>query len=54
MKKECCNIKVSETEKGFTFEVEGDDVKEKCQSIMENCCSGEKMKNFFKSCCDSK
>ena len=29
MKKECCNIKVSETDKGFNVEIEGEDVKSK-------------------------
>ncbi|UCH45832.1 MAG: hypothetical protein JSV11_03760 [Nitrospiraceae bacterium] len=51
MNKECCNIRVSETEKGLSIEVEGDTVKERCREMMENCCSGDSMKNFFQSCC---
>jgi hypothetical protein len=51
MQKECCNIKVSETEKGFSIEVEGDSVKERCKEMMESCCSKDTMKNFFQSCC---
>lgn len=50
MKKECCNIKISETEKGFCLEVEGDEVKDKCKTVFSNCCSGEMIKKF-QSCC---
>ena len=51
MKKECCNIKVTETDKGFQIEIEGEHVKEKCKTVFENCCSDENIKNCFESCC---
>ena len=54
MKKECCNIKVNETDKGFSVEVEGEDVKSKCKEVIENCCTQDNIKNLFKSCCEAK
>lgn len=51
MKKDCCNIKVTETENGYNLEITGDDIKEKCKSILENCCSGDKKKDSGRSCC---
>ncbi len=51
MNKECCNIKVNETEKGFCVEVEGEDVKSKCKELMDNCCTKDNISNFFQSCC---
>jgi hypothetical protein len=51
MKKDCCNIKVTETDKGFQIMIEGEDVKEKCKTMFDNCCSNEKMKSCFESCC---
>lgn len=54
MEKECCNIKVTETEKGFRIEVAGEEIKDKCKSIMENCCKDSKSwQEFFKNCCPS-
>ncbi len=53
MKKECCNIKVTETDNGYTLEVEGDEVKEKCKEVMESCCTKDNIKNWFQSCCGS-
>ncbi len=53
MKKECCNVKVSETDKGYCVEVEGEEVKSKVREVMDNCCSKESMKNWFQSCCSS-
>ena len=54
MKKECCNIKVSETDKGFNVEIEGEDVKSKCKEVIENCCTKDNIKDLFQSCCGSK
>lgn len=54
MKKECCDVKVSELENGYTVEITGDDVKEKCKDIFDNCCSGKNLKKIFQECCGSK
>lgn len=51
MKKDCCNIKVTETENGYTIEISGEGVKEKCKSTFENCCSQENIKKCFEKCC---
>ena len=53
MKKGCCTINVEEIEDGFRVEVTGEDVKEKCKTALETCCS-EKMKSMHTSCCSSK
>jgi hypothetical protein len=53
MKKDVCNIKISETEEGFCVNIEGENVKSKCKEVMENCCSKDMMKNWFQSCCSS-
>lgn len=54
MEKECCNIKVTETENGYRFEVTGEEIKDKCKSIMEECCTdGKSWKELFKNCCSS-
>ncbi len=53
MKKECCNVKVSETDNGYCVEVEGEEVKSKVKEVMEHCCSKDQMKNWFPSCCSS-
>lgn len=54
MKKECCNFKVSETDKGFQIEIEGENVKEKCKTMFDNCSCEDSFKNFFESCCGPK
>jgi hypothetical protein len=51
MKKECCTIRVSETDKGYCVEIEGENVKSHCKEMMENCCTGDMMKNWPQSCC---
>ncbi len=51
MKKGCCDIKVTETDKGFQIVIEGEDVKEKCKTVFENCCSEDSLKSCFESCC---
>ena len=51
MKKECCNIKVTEIEDGFRFEVTGKDVKTNCK-IFTDCCKDEKScEEFMQKCC---
>jgi hypothetical protein len=52
--KDCCNIKVTETEKGYRIEVTGEKIKEKCGAFIENCCSDENIKKCFEACCGSK
>lgn len=51
MEKQCCTINVTEMEDGFRVEIKGEGVKEKCQSIMGSCCTGDGLKKFFQSCC---
>lgn len=51
MGKDCCNIKVTETEKGYSIEVTGEDIKDKCKTILNNCCSHETINKHFESCC---
>jgi hypothetical protein len=53
MKKEFCNVKISETEKGYCFEVEGEEIKSRVKQAMESCCSKDSMKDRFRSCCSS-
>ncbi len=51
MNKECCTIKVNETEKGYMIEVTGDKVKECCKSIVidnQECCSDTKPNKSLK------
>jgi hypothetical protein len=54
MDKDCCSINVTELENGYRFEITGDDLKEKCKTVMENCCTKENIKNCFSSCCGTK
>jgi len=52
MEKNCCNIKVTEIEDGFRFEVTGKDVKDKCK-IFTDCCTDEKScEEILKKCCN--
>ncbi len=56
MGQDCCDIKVTELDKGYRIEITGEDVKEKCKTIVENCCTGETpwaemMKSCMPSCC---
>lgn len=53
MKKDCCNINVTEIDKGFQIVIEGEDVKEKCKTVFEKCCSEDSLKSCFESCCGS-
>jgi len=39
--KECCNVKVVETDDGLRIELTGDKVKEKYKAIVEKCCDGD-------------
>ncbi len=51
MCKECCEIKVTEIENGYRIEIKGEDIKEKCKSVLENCCSEDNIKKCFEKCC---
>lgn len=55
MKKECCNIKVSEIDEGVRIEITGKDIGEKAKALMEKCC-GKDMpwKDLFKDCCPAR
>ena len=50
MEKQCCSINVTELENGYRLEITGDDVKAKCNTMIENCCAKEHMKNCFPMC----
>ncbi len=54
MEKQCCSVNVTELEKGYRFEITGDDLKEKCKAAFENCCTVENMKKHFSGCCGTK
>ena len=51
MKKECCDVKVIEIENGYRIEIKGDDVKDKCKSVIEKCCNEEAAEKRFEACC---
>ena len=52
-KKHCdCDFKVNETENGYCIEISGKDVKERCKSFFENCCSVEDIKKCLEKCCN--
>lgn len=52
MKKECCNVKVNEIDNGYQIEITGEEVKEKCKTVIENCCKdGKSCGEFFKKFC---
>ncbi len=53
MEKECCNVRVSETEDGLRIDVKGEGLKEKCQAVLKNCCGEELGKKGFQFCCGS-
>ena len=54
MDKNCCSINVTELENVYRFEITGDDVKEKCKTVFENCCTKENIKNCISECCCTK
>ncbi len=53
MEKECCNVKVTETEEGFRIEVKGEGLKEKFETVFKGCCSEEMRKKVSQFCCGS-
>ena len=53
MEKECCNVKVTETEDGFRIDVKGEGLKEKFETVFKNCCGDEMKKKGFQFCCGS-
>ena len=54
MGKGCCDVKVSELKDGYRIEVTGKGVKEKCRSLIENCCSQEHIERCFQAWCPQK
>ena len=53
MGKDCCNMKVTETEDGINIEIKGKDIKEKCKVMMDKCCDDESIQKIVKTCCES-
>ena len=53
MEKECCNVKVTETEDGLRIEIKGEGVKEKIATVFKNCCGEDASKKGFQFCCGS-
>ena len=53
MEKECCNVKVTETDDGLRIEIKGEGVKEKAATMLRNCCGEETGKKGFQCCCGS-
>ncbi len=51
MDKECCNVKVTETDEGLRIDVKGKGLKEKFETLCGNCCSEEMKKKGFQFCC---
>ncbi len=55
MKKECCDIKITETKNGYRLEITGDGVKDKYKSFFMNCCeSSDSRKELIEKCCPPK
>lgn len=53
MEKECCNVKVTETEDGFQINVKGENLKEKFETVFKSCCGEELKKKGKEFCCGS-
>lgn len=53
MEKECCNVKLTETEDGLRIEIKGEGVKEKVATAFKNCCGEEIGKKGLQFCCGS-
>ena len=53
MEKECCNVKVTETEDGFSREIKGEGLKEKAETVFKNCCGENMSRKGFQFCCGS-
>ena len=53
MSKNCCDINVKEIENGYSVEITGDGVKEKCKTVFDSCCSEENIKKCFQNCCST-
>ncbi len=54
MEKKCCSVNVTELEDGYRFEITGDELKDKCKTVFENCCTAENIKKYFPACCGTK
>lgn len=53
MEKECCNMKVTETDDGLRVDIKGEGLKEKCETLLKNCCSEEMKEKLHQCCCGS-
>ncbi len=53
MEKECCNVKVTETEDGLRIDIKGEDLKQKCEAFFKGCCGEDIRKKFSQFCCGS-
>ena len=53
MERECCTVKVTETDEGFQIDVKGENLKEKFETVFKGCCSEEMRKKGFQFCCGS-
>jgi hypothetical protein len=53
MEKECCTVRINETDKGYRLEIEGDEVKSKCAEMLKKCCTEGIMKTWRQSYCSS-
>lgn len=53
MEKECCNIKVSETEDGYNIDVKGENLKDRFETFFKGCCGEEMKKKMSQFCCGS-
>ena len=51
MEKECCSVKVTETDDGLRIDIKGEGLKEKCETVFKNCCSEDMKKSGFQFCC---
>lgn len=51
MEKECCKMRVSETDDGIKIEINGKDIKDRCKVFMEKCCDEKSVKTVLESCC---
>lgn len=54
MEKQCCNASITELENGYRLEITGDEIKGKCKTIFEKCCTDGNIKNIFQCCGGSK
>jgi hypothetical protein len=53
MEKECCQVKVTELDDGYRFEITGKDIKGKynCWEIFQKCCEKQQKDGDSSACC---